>query len=71
VLDIAVPDGAPFRLEERRDLLGGIILLRGMVSSSIGKERRLTAVPYYAWSNRGAGEMAVWLTRAATKGLSR
>jgi hypothetical protein len=25
--------------------------------------RRLTAVPYYAWANRGMGEMAVWLAR--------
>ena len=24
---------------------------------------RLTAVPYYAWANRGMGEMAVWMAR--------
>ncbi|MBA3275826.1 MAG: hypothetical protein H0T72_08530, partial [Chloroflexia bacterium] len=23
----------------------------------------LTAIPYYAWANRGAGPMAVWLRR--------
>jgi DUF1680 family protein len=23
----------------------------------------LTAVPYYAWANRGAGEMRVWIPR--------
>ena len=22
-----------------------------------------TAIPYYAWANRGKGEMAVWLAR--------
>jgi DUF1680 family protein len=25
----------------------------------------LTAIPYYAWANRGKGEMAVWLPRTA------
>jgi hypothetical protein len=27
------------------------------------KEQTLTAIPYYAWANRGRGEMAVWLAR--------
>jgi DUF1680 family protein len=22
---------------------------------------KLTAIPYYAWANRGQGEMAVWI----------
>ena len=66
VLDVVVPDEALFQLEEKRDLLGGITLLRGTVSNGSGAPRPLTAVPYYAWSNRGAGEMAVWLTRAVT-----
>jgi DUF1680 family protein len=26
----------------------------------------VTAVPYYAWCNRGAGEMLVWIHRAVT-----
>jgi uncharacterized protein len=64
VLDLVVPDTASLKPENRADLLGGITLLRGTVASGAGKERQLTAVPYYAWSNRGAGEMAVWLTRA-------
>jgi hypothetical protein len=29
--------------------------------------RRLVAIPYYAWANRGAGEMQVWLPRTAAK----
>ena len=66
VLDVRIPDDAGFQYEERRDLLGGVTLLRGTVSSEKGRERRLTAAPCYAWSNRGGGEMAVWLTRPAT-----
>jgi len=27
----------------------------------------LTFVPYYAWANRGPGEMAVWITAAPAK----
>ncbi len=26
-------------------------------------KKRLTAIPYYAWANRGSGEMAVWIPR--------
>jgi DUF1680 family protein len=66
VLNVVVSDAARFELDERRDLLGGITLLHGTVSGATGTPKALTAVPYYAWSNRGAGEMAVWLARAAT-----
>jgi DUF1680 family protein len=30
-----------------------------------GGKRALTAIPYYAWSHRGPGEMAVWLPRVS------
>jgi uncharacterized protein len=63
VLDLSVSDQAILKPEERPDLLGGITVLRGAVADSAGKKRPLTAVPYYAWSNRGPGEMAIWLTR--------
>ena len=29
------------------------------------QEIKVTAVPYYAWNNRGPGEMLVWIRRAA------
>jgi hypothetical protein len=29
------------------------------------REQLLVAIPYYAWANRGPGEMAVWLARSA------
>ena len=32
---------------------------------SSGASRTLTAIPYYAWANRGAGEMTVWLADAS------
>jgi DUF1680 family protein len=63
VLDLVVPDGASFRVEDRPRLLHGVTVLRASVSDGQGRPRPLMAVPYYAWSHRGVGEMAVWLTR--------
>ena len=63
VLDIVVPDTAAFETEHDPELLGGVTLLKAAVEDRKGKARRLTAIPYYAWSHRGTGEMAVWLKR--------
>jgi DUF1680 family protein len=32
-------------------------------SDAIYEERELVLIPYYAWANRGAGEMTVWINR--------
>ena len=37
-----------------KDLLGGVVVVTG---------KGVVAVPYFAWANRGKGEMAVWLPR--------
>jgi DUF1680 family protein len=63
-LDLVVPDTARFTAEPRPGLLGGVTVLRAEVSDRQGRSRQLLAIPYYAWSNRGPGEMAVWLRRA-------
>ncbi len=62
VLDLEVPDAVLLETEHRPDLLGGVTVLRGSALRN-GKEIPLTAVPYYAWAHRGAGEMAVWMKR--------
>jgi len=54
-LDITVPEAAVFAPVMRADLLGGVTTL----SAKVG-ERELTAIPYFAWANRGRGEMVVW-----------
>jgi DUF1680 family protein len=64
VLDLVVPDDATLAAEARPDLLRGVTVLSGTVRDASGRTRRLTAVPYYAWSHRGPGEMAVWLNKA-------
>jgi DUF1680 family protein len=66
-----------FEVTHRPDLLGGVTVLRGSghINTDAGwdgllyrtskpsstKRIKLTAIPYYAWDNREAGEMRVWL----------
>jgi DUF1680 family protein len=37
-------------------MLNGVQVVTGTVDG-----RAITAVPYYAWNNRGKGEMEVWI----------
>ena len=63
VLDLVIPDNAELKTEYRKDLFNGVTVITGNVTDQSGKERKLLAIPYYAWSHRGPGEMAVWLPR--------
>lgn len=75
-LNLIVPDDASFKAEWRGDLLNGVSVITGNVKA-LRRERsdgpidvrphELTAIPYYAWANRGMGEMAVWLPRGPQK----
>ncbi|HUP22799.1 MAG TPA: beta-L-arabinofuranosidase domain-containing protein [Thermoanaerobaculia bacterium] len=65
VLDLRVPAGSRFDAKWRDDLLGGVVTAVGPVlrvgSDGTPTPHRMVAVPYFAWANRGAGEMSVWL----------
>jgi DUF1680 family protein len=65
VLDLRLPLDAPLRHEHRADLLGGITIVTATARRAAAPGRdephQLVAVPYYAWANRGKGEMAVWI----------
>ncbi|WP_108247090.1 glycoside hydrolase family 127 protein [Muricauda brasiliensis] len=50
--DIRVTPNEEYKVEMQPELLGGV--------KTISNEK-LTAIPYYAWSNRGIGKMKVWL----------
>ncbi len=63
VLDMVIPDNAKLQAEQKQDLLGGVTVITGNILDESGSERKLTAIPYYAWSHRGPGEMAVWMPR--------
>lgn len=43
------------------DLLGGILPLTADGLTADGRNAILTAIPYYAWGNRGENEMRVWI----------
>jgi len=60
VLDRHIPDEMDFDVESRSRLLGGINVL---ISKEQEGTERIVAIPYFAWSHRGVGEMAVWLPR--------
>ena len=63
VLDLIIPDISEFQAEYQKDLLHGVVVITGNVIDVSGRNRILVAIPYYAWSHRGPGEMAVWLSR--------
>lgn len=54
--DIQLSANEEFKVEMQPDLLKGV--------NTISNEK-LTAIPYYAWSNRGIGKMKVWLPAKA------
>lgn len=64
VLDLALSSDAVFAPRRRDDLLGGTTVLEGELIR-VGERIRATAIPYHLWSNRGAGEMTVWLDDVA------
>jgi hypothetical protein len=54
-LSLAIRAGTTFRPVNQLEKLGGIVSL-----TNTDAARPLTLIPYYAWSHRGANEMAVW-----------
>ncbi|MDH5384591.1 MAG: glycoside hydrolase family 127 protein [Candidatus Aminicenantes bacterium] len=61
-LDLMLPGRPEFFVEYDPDLLKGLMVIKGKALQE-GKEQALTAIPYYAWSHRGVGEMTVWINR--------
>jgi hypothetical protein len=66
-----LPDDNVLTSEFQPDLLNGVQVIRGKArtlaydaAGAIEKsDLTLTAIPYYAWANRGRGEMTVWIAR--------
>jgi len=75
-MNIILPDGANFTSSFNAGLLGGVMTIHSKVPvaqiSSDGESittslREMTAIPYYAWANRGEGEMQIWIPRKIGK----
>lgn len=72
VMNLILPDDAGFSAQYSGDMLNGVVTISGdalaLKPSANGTSvetvhQPFIAIPYYAWANRGAGEMAVWLPR--------
>jgi hypothetical protein len=64
VSNLALPLSVVLTHELRPSLLGGIGVVTGpgLAADAAGAHKvQVTAIPYFAWENRGKGEMAVWL----------
>jgi hypothetical protein len=74
VRNLLLPDEASLVSAFRPDLLGGVQVVTGravaLAYDSDGRltrrEQDFTAIPYFAWANRGPGEMTVWLPNRET-----
>lgn len=69
VRNLVLPDSASLTAEFKPALLNGVTVVKSkavaLAYDAQGKvrktEQEFTAIPYYAWSNRGRGQMIVWL----------
>lgn len=75
VQNIIVDKAAPLQVSYRGDMLKGInVITADGVSTKrqlnsielLTSKQKVTAIPYYAWDNRGPGEMEVWIPYTAT-----
>jgi DUF1680 family protein len=54
--ELKLPLNVPLTSQFRADLLNGVQVVTAALPG-----RTVTAIPYYAWNNRGKGEMEVWI----------
>ena len=81
VRNLMLADNAKLTAEFKPGLLGSVIVIKGNAvalaydqqDKVIKSEQEFTAIPYYAWANRGPGEMIVWIPtiEAAARPLPR
>ncbi len=72
VLDLVIPNDAQLSVQNRPDLLGGVVTISGQAGTAKrmldgrtvpDAKRAFTAIPYYAWAHRGRAHMTVWPAR--------
>jgi uncharacterized protein len=69
VRNLMLKPDAPLSAEFRANLLNGVEVIKGRAVSVtrdqagalVHTEQDFQAIPYFAWANRGRGQMAVWL----------
>jgi DUF1680 family protein len=81
VRNLMLNDNTRLTAEFKSGLLGGVTVIKGNAVSLaydeqnkvVRREQEFTAIPYFAWANRGPGEMIVWIanSEASAKPLPR
>ena len=74
VRNLRLDDHAPLRAHYMPNVLNGVVVIRGLAVANITqqsgtllmRQQQFTAVPYFAWANRGPGEMIVWIPDRST-----
>lgn len=69
VLNFVLPNNSGLKTTFKPEFLGGVSVVeakgKSLKKTESGKltetPQNITAIPYFTWSNRGSGEMAVWL----------
>jgi len=70
VWNLVMPEETPFSVMEHKVLDEPVIALQAELPSAFPdakgtgvliRNRKVTAIPYYCWANRGANDMQVWL----------
>ena len=72
VRNLLLTDTSTLKSEYRPELLNGVAIVMGKAvalayaaqGNVTKKEQEFTAIPYYAWANRGPGQMAVWIANS-------
>ena len=75
VRNLVLSEDQPLKAQFQPALLGGVTVVKGralaLAYDSAGKvtkkEQDFTAIPYYAWANRGAGQMIVWIPESESR----
>ncbi len=71
VRNLVLSDNEPLKAEFKPTLLNGVEVVKGRAitlaysekGTVTGSEQEFTAIPYYAWANRGRGQMEVWIPK--------
>jgi len=76
VFDVVLPATASVKAKPRPKLLGGVTVLKVTGAQKLDAKGNfvptsLTAIPYYAWNNRGNLPMTVWLARDTAQVTAR
>jgi DUF1680 family protein len=71
-MNIIIPDSIPFTAIFKADLLNGVTVLEAQAPVAtisgdgmniISVSKKIRAIPFFAWANRGEGQMQVWMPR--------